>query len=123
MLMTSPHAMRRRVLHNHVMRTVHSRLLVLAFACGSMTLAAAPAALVKEWAFGSLDGVKVSNGGRAELVTYPGRPLVTLRGRRAVHVVVSPDHDAPAESISAILGDTDFANGTIEADVADAPRA
>jgi hypothetical protein len=115
MLMTSAHAMRRRVLHTHVMKTVHSRLLVLAVACGSMTLAAAPAASVEEWAFGSLDGVKVSNGGRADLVTY--------RGRRAVHLIASPDHEAPTESISAILGDTDFANGTIEADVAGAPRA
>lgn len=104
-----------RVLHTDLMRAVHSRLLVLAVACGSVPLAVLAAAPIQEWAFGSLDGVKVTIGGRAELVTY--------RGRRAVHLTVSTEHDTPTDSISAILGDTDFANGTIEADVAGAPRA
>jgi hypothetical protein len=103
------------MLHTHFMRAVHSRLFVLAFACGAVPLAVLTAAPIQEWTFGSLDGVKVTNGGRAELVTY--------RGRRAVHLIVSSERDTPTDSISAILGDTDFANGTIEADVAGAPRA
>ena len=108
-------AARRRMLHTHVMRAIHSRLLALAFACGSVPLAAVQPAPVQEWTFASLAGITVSNGGKAELVTY--------RGRRAVHLIVSPEHAAPTDNIIAILGDSDFANGTIEADVAGAPRA
>lgn len=55
------------------MRAVHSRLLALALVCGSVPLAALTAAPIQEWAFGSLEGLKVSNGARAELVTYRGR--------------------------------------------------
>jgi len=105
---------RRRVLHTHVMKAVHSRLLVLAFAGGSVIVAAVQSAPVQEWTFSSLDGITVTNG-RAELVTY--------RGRRAVHLMVSPDHAAPTDNMTAILGGSDFANGTIEADVSGAPRA
>ena len=103
------------VLSTHAMRTVHSRLLVLAFACGSVTLGAVQPAPVQEWTFASLDGITVANGGRAELVTYRGRP--------AVHLIVSPDHAAPTDNIIAMLAGSDFANGTIVADVAGAPRA
>src|SRR5689334_6851635 len=112
---TSMSEARRRVLHTHVMRSVHSRWLVLLVASVPVSLAALTAAPIQDWTFASLDGVKVSNGGRAELVTY--------RGRRAVHLLVSSEHDTPTDSVSATLGDTDFANGTIEADVAGAPRA
>ena len=108
-------ATRPRVLHTHLMRAVRSPWLVLAFACGSVTLAALQPAPVQEWTFGSLDGISVTNGGRAELVTY--------RGRRAVHLIVSPEHAAPTDNITALLGGSDFANGTTDADVAGAPRA
>jgi len=106
---------RRPVLHTDVMRALHSRVLVLAFAAGPVTLAAVQPAPVQEWTFGSLDGITVTSGGRAELVTY--------RGRRAIHLIVSPDHAAPTDDIVANLAGSDFANGTIEADVAGAPRA
>jgi hypothetical protein len=105
---------RDHVLHTERMRLVRSSVVVLALACGAAALAAQGMS-VQEWSFGSLDGLKVANGGKAELVTY--------RGRRAVHLIVSPDHDGPADSISARLGDADFADGTIEAEVAGAPRA
>ena len=49
--------------------------------------------------------------------------LTTYRGRRAVHLVSSPDHQGPTESVSGILSDSDFTNGTIEGEVAGAPRA
>ena len=65
------------------------------------------------WTFESLDGLKVLNG-TAEIVTY--------RGRRAVHLIPPTDLQGPADSVSAILGDSDFADGTIEAEVAGAPR-
>ena len=53
----------RRVLHTDLMRAVHSRLLVLAFASGSVTLAAVQSAPVQEWTFATLDGITV---------TFPG---------------------------------------------------
>src|SRR4051794_6908776 len=93
---------------------VKHALIAVALAGAAATLAAVEAGRVQEWAFSSLDRVKVANGGRAELVTY--------RGRRALHLIVSPDHDAPTDTISATLAGVDFANGTIEADVAGAPR-
>jgi hypothetical protein len=46
---------------------------------------------------------------------------VTYRGRRSAHLKALPGHDGPAEDIVAIITGSDFANGTIEADVAGAP--
>ena len=91
------------------------RLLVIALVGVSVALARAQGGAVQEWTFSTLDGVHAANGGKVELVTY--------RGRRAVHVIASPGHDSPSDNVTAVLGDADFANGTIEADVAGAPRA
>src|ERR1700724_2180693 len=49
--------------------------------------------------------------------------MVTYRGRRAVHLVHSPDHGGTDDAIIAILGGSEFSNGIIEADVAGAPRS
>ena len=95
--------------------TIGSRLLIVAIACGCVARATAQqSAGVREWTFGSLDGLKVVNG-TADLTTY--------RGRRAVHLVPSRVRMVSTENITAILADSDFANGTIEADVAGAPGA
>ncbi|MGA2588978.1 MAG: family 16 glycoside hydrolase [Bryobacteraceae bacterium] len=53
--------------------------------------------------------------GKAEVVAY--------RGRRAVHLQPLPGHEADDGSMLAILKDTAFQDGTIEAEVAGAPRA
>jgi len=90
------------------------RLLVVALACGAFVGAAAQGHAAHEWTFRSLDGLKLVNG-TADLTTY--------RGRHAVHLTPSPDHQSPADDVRAILGDSDMMNGTIEADVAGAPRA
>jgi hypothetical protein len=92
---------------------INSRLLIVALA-GVLARAAAQGSAVQEWTFHSLDGVKVVNG-TADLTTY--------RGRRAVHLTPAPDHQSPADDVLAILGDSDMTNGTIEAEVAGAPRA
>jgi hypothetical protein len=84
-------------------------LLLVAFVVGP--LAQLSATGNREWVFRSLDGVKVVNG-RAEIANY--------RGRSAVHLVASLGYDG---DVIAILGDSDAMNGTIEADVAGAPRA
>lgn len=60
-----------------------------------------------------LDDLEVLNG-KAEVVTY--------RGRRAVHLIPSPDHLGPDDSILAILERSDFEDGVIEVEVAGAPR-
>jgi hypothetical protein len=93
---------------------ITSRLLVIVLAGSTVTQAVARADAVQEWTFQTLDGVKVVHG-EADLTTY--------RGRRAVHLVPAADHQTPADSVSAILGDSDFTNGTIDAEVAGAPRA
>jgi hypothetical protein len=85
------------------------RLLLVALALGP--LAHVSGTGNREWMFRSLDGVKVVNG-RAEIATY--------RGRHAVHLIASP---APDGEAIAILAGSDSMNGTIEADVAGAPRA
>ena len=51
--------------------------------------------------------------GKAEVVTYRGRP--------AVHVQPLPGHEHDDGSMLAILKDTDFQDGTIEVEVAGAP--
>jgi hypothetical protein len=62
----------------------------------------------------SLDGVEVVNA-KAEIVTY--------EGRRALHLQAPPDRVASDDSMLAIVSASDFKNGTIEAEVAGAPRA
>jgi hypothetical protein len=87
------------------------RLLIIACTAGAATMT--PRALaVREWTFASVDGLNVVNG-TAEIVTY--------RGRRAAHLKAATGRDGPADNIIAILADSDFTNGTIEADVAGAP--
>jgi hypothetical protein len=54
-------------------------------------------------------------GGKAEPVTY--------KGRGAVHLVPAPRADNGDEEMIAILAGPDFKDGTIEVDVAGAPRA
>ena len=54
-------------------------------------------------------------GGKAEPVTY--------KGRTAVHLVPSPDSEHGDGDMMAILTGPDFKDGTIELDVAGAPRA
>jgi hypothetical protein len=53
-------------------------------------------------------------GGKAEPVTY--------KGRGAVHLVPVPSTDNGDEDMIAILAGPDFKDGTIEVDVAGAPR-
>jgi hypothetical protein len=64
---------------------------------------------------GSRLAVVEALNGKTEMVTY--------RGRRAVHLVHSPDHEGTDDAIIAILGGSEFSNGIIEADVAGAPRS
>ncbi len=61
----------------------------------------------------ALDGLEVVNG-RAEITTY--------RGRRALHLNPLPDQEGADEATLAIVAGTDFADGTIEVEVAGAPR-
>jgi hypothetical protein len=62
----------------------------------------------------ALTGLEVV-GGKGEVVTY--------RGRRAVHLVPAVDGSRGDESVIAILGGLEFRDGTIEVEVAGAPRA
>jgi hypothetical protein len=92
-----------------------SRLAVVALATASSLGHSAPRNdAARVWTFESLNDLNVSNG-TAEIVTY--------RGRRALHLIPAADPPASADSITAILAGSDFANGTIEAEVAGAPRA
>lgn len=61
----------------------------------------------------SADGLEFVNA-KAEVVSY--------RGRQAVHLVPLPGSEGGDGSLIALLTGTDFADGTIEADVAGAPR-
>jgi hypothetical protein len=61
----------------------------------------------------NLDELEVLSG-KAEIVTY--------RGRRAIHLVPSPDHQGSDDSVFAILRASDFQDGVIEAEIAGAPR-
>ena len=89
---------------SHV-RTIASRLLVIAIALAPLSQSRAATSAADIWTFRSLDGLKVING-TAETVTY--------RDRRAVHLIPPPGRLASDDTVSAILGDADFANGTIE---------
>ena len=102
----------RRSQEGNAMITARARLVLVALACGTLGRPAASSG-DHVWTFDSLDGLKTING-RSEIVTY--------RGRRAVHLVAAPDHRSD-DNVLAILGDADFANGTIEARVAGAPRS
>lgn len=62
----------------------------------------------------SLDGLELVNG-KAEVRTY--------RGRRALHLTPLPDHQGADDTTLAIVTGTDFEDGTIEVEVAGAPRA
>jgi hypothetical protein len=62
----------------------------------------------------SLDGLELVNA-KAEVVNY--------RGHRALHLIPLPGHEAGDEMMMAILKDVYFGDGTIEAEVAGAPRA
>jgi len=63
---------------------------------------------------GGLADMEVVNG-KAEMVTY--------RGRQAVHLIPSPDHQGPEDAIIGILSGSDFGDGVIETEVAGAPRS
>ncbi len=62
----------------------------------------------------STDGLEVV-GGTGAVVSY--------RGRSAVHLLPPPDRGAGDKAVIAIVKGTDFGDGTIEVDVAGAPRA
>jgi hypothetical protein len=62
----------------------------------------------------SLNGLQVVDG-KAEIATY--------NGRRALHLSPLPDLQTADDSMLAIATATDFRDGTIEAEVAGAPRA
>jgi hypothetical protein len=91
-----------------------SRLAVVALASASLGQSTPRNDAGRVWTFESLNNLKVING-TAETVTY--------RGRRALHLIPAADPRESADSITAILADSDFTNGTIEAEVAGAPRA
>jgi hypothetical protein len=61
----------------------------------------------------STDGLELVNA-KAELVTY--------RGQRAVGLVPLPGHENSDDGMLAILTGSDFEDGTIEVEVAGAPR-
>lgn len=62
----------------------------------------------------SLDGLEIV-GGTGEIVTY--------RGRRAVHLNPPPGGCGGDKAVIAIISGADFGDGTIEVEVAGAPRA
>lgn len=53
--------------------------------------------------------------GKAETVSY--------RSYRAVHLIPSPDHQGPEDSVLAILRNSEFSDGVIEVEVAGSPRS
>jgi hypothetical protein len=60
----------------------------------------------------SLEGLEAVNT-RAEIVTY--------RGRKALHLTPPENPDANRESMMALVGGSDFKDGTIEAEIAGVP--
>jgi hypothetical protein len=80
----------------------------------AMMLALGVAPVVLE-AQPSLPVISVMLNARADTVVY--------RGVRALRLVRTPDMDGKDDSMMAILGGDGFRNGTIEIDVAGAPRA
>jgi len=67
----------------------------------------------------SLHGLEAVNG-KAEITTYRGRRAMRLL---ALPEQATPDHPANNASMLAIVTGSDFHNGTIEVEVAGAPRA
>lgn len=61
----------------------------------------------------SLNGLEIVDGNGG---------IVTYNGRRALHLSPPPDRKTSDESVLAIVTATDFKDGTIEAQVAGAPR-
>lgn len=62
----------------------------------------------------SMEGLETVNA-KAEIVMY--------RGRRALHLAAAQNDDTDRESMVALVGGTDFRDGTIEAEVAGVPIA
>ena len=60
----------------------------------------------------SMEGLETVNT-KAEIVMY--------RGRRALHLAPAQHHETDRDSMIALVGDTDFKDGTIEAEVAGLP--
>lgn len=86
---------------------------VLLAACFAVGAAATNAPAVTN-RLDSVSGLEVV-GGAAEVVTY--------RGRRAVHLMPSAAPGSADKAVVAIVTGADFGDGTIEVDVAGAPRA
>jgi hypothetical protein len=60
----------------------------------------------------SMEGLETVNT-KAEIVMF--------RGRRALHLAPAEDHETDRDSMIALVGDTNFKDGTIEAEVAGVP--
>ena len=93
------------------------RGLVLAsclWACATVAAPAAPPPAATTHRLDTLTGLEIV-GGSGEIVDY--------RGRRALHLTPSPGGGAGDKAVIAILAGKDFGDGTIEVDVAGAPRA
>ncbi|HEV8116968.1 MAG TPA: hypothetical protein VGQ32_00505 [Thermoanaerobaculia bacterium] len=95
-----------------------SRSSILAAALLLAAAAAAGAVEPKTWSLETLDGIK--------LVNVKGGPA-TQRGRKALRLIDEPA-ETPAQRIAggnplAILTDSEFENGTVEVEIAGAPRA
>lgn len=87
--------------------------LLLVLCCGlifTFSSAGAQSAKVK---LDSTDGLELVNG-KAEMATY--------RGRKAVHLMPLPGHEMTDGSVFAILKESEFKDGTIEVELAGAPR-
>jgi hypothetical protein len=68
----------------------------------------------KSFRLDSMEGLEIVNS-KAEIVTY--------RGRKAVHLAPAQDHETDKHSMIALVGGTDFKDGTIEVEVAGLPVA
>src|SRR5262249_29860686 len=110
------HAGKRRGMRTRAMNT-KVMAWVLFGACATFSTAlmghAAEAPPAKAFRLDAVDGLEVVNGS-AEAAAHQGRPAIRLVSR--------PGHETPRDAVVAILPATDFADGTIEADVAGAPR-
>lgn len=88
-----------------------SRLLLLAL------LASVPALPGQTWHFQSLDGLTPFSV-KTSLETWRGRPSLRLLDNSSMN-----DNRTGPERTMAVLADSDFADGTIEAELASSPRA
>jgi hypothetical protein len=90
-------------------------ILWLPFLLGvSVTCGQSSKAPPTRFALDSVHGLELVNA-RAEAVGY--------RGRTAIHLLPLPGHEGSDEALIAILKGSDFKDGTIEVEVAGAPRA